>query len=331
MRRRQFATLSVAGAAALHALPKGSRGQQPRKLPLIGWLWPGHSTGNPQEVAGFQQGLKDFGYKDRQNVTVDYRFGEGHYDRLAGEAAKSMQMRPDVLVAIGPAAITAINNTPGNVPVVSLSGDPVAAGFVTSLARPGGNITGVSMIQGAEGLTGKRIELLKDALPAATRIGMMFNPDMPDAVASIGQAQQVASRRGLILVQAPVQQVIEIDAAITTLAREGIDAAHIEPGSPVTGYQREIAMLLLHHRIPAVSELRVLIEAGGLFCYGPNIFEATRRMAYFVDRILKGAKPADLPVEQATRLEMVVNLKTAKLLDIELPPIFLARADEVIE
>ena len=330
MRRRQFATLGVAGAA-LHALPKGSRAQQPQKLPRIGWLWPGHSAGNPQEVAGFRQGLNEFGYRDQQNVIVDYRFGEGHYDRLAGVAAELMQMRPDVLVAIGPAAITAITSTPGNIPVVSLSGDPVAAGFVASLARPGGNITGVSMIQGAEGLTGKRIELLKDALPAATRIGMMFNPDMPDAVASIGQAQQVASRRGLMLVQVPVQQVIEIDAAITTLARERVDAAHIEPGSPVTGYQREIAMLLLRHRIPAVSELRLLIEAGGLFCYGPNIFEATRRMAYFVDRILKGAKPADLPVEQATRLELVVNLKTAKLLDIELPPILLAGADEVIE
>lgn len=330
MRRRQLATLGVAGAA-LHALPKGSRAQQPQKLPRIGWLWPGHSTGNPQEAAGFRQGLNEFGYIDQQNVIVDYRFGEGHYDRLAGLAAELMQLRPDVLVAIGPSVITAINNTAGNIPVVSLSGDPVAAGFVASLARPGGNITGVSMIQGADGLTGKRIELLKDALPAATRIGMIFNADMPDAVASVRQAQQVASRRGLVLVQAPVQQVIDIDAAIATLARDRVDAAHVEPGSPVTGYQREMAMLLLQNRIPAVSELRLLIEAGGLFSYGPNIFEATRRMAYFVDRILKGAKPADLPVEQATRLELVVNLRTAKLLNIELPPILLALADDVIE
>jgi ABC-type uncharacterized transport system substrate-binding protein len=330
MRRRQFATLGVAGAGVLPFFKRG-HAQQPRKLPRIGWLWPGHSAGNPQELAGFRQGLKEFGYIDQQNVIVDYRFGEGRYDRLAGIAAELIQLRPDLLVAIGPAAITAFNNTPGNIPIVSLSGDPIAAGFVASLARPGGNITGVSMIQGAEGLTGKRIELLKDALPAAIRIGMMFNPDFPDAVASIGQAEQVARRRGLLLVQAPVQQVTEIDAVITTLARERVDAVHVEPGSPVTGYQREIAMLLLQYRIPAVSELRLLIEAGGLFSYGPNIFEATRRMAYFVDRILKGAKPADLPVEQATRLELVVNLKTAKLLNIELPPILLARADEVIE
>jgi putative ABC transport system substrate-binding protein len=330
MRRRQFATLGVTGAALI-AFPQNSNAQQPQTLPRIGWLWPGHSAGNPQEVAGFRLGLKEFGYVDQQNIIVDYRFGEGLYDHLAGLAAELIQLRPDVLVAIGPAAINAMNDMSGSVPIVSLSGDPVAAGFVASLARPGGNITGVSMIQGAEGLTGKRIELLKDALPAAIRIGMMFNPDMPDAVASIEQAQQVASRRGLVLVQAPVKQVIEIDAALTTLARERVDAVHVEPGSPVTGYQREIATFLLQHRIPAVSELRLLIEAGGLFSYGPNIFEATRRMAYFADRILKGAKPADLPVEQATRLELVVNLRTAKLLNIELPPILLARADEVIE
>jgi putative ABC transport system substrate-binding protein len=282
-------------------------------------------------VAGFQQGLKEFGYIDQQNVFVDYRFGDGHYDGLSDLAAELLQLRPDVLVAVGPAATTAIKETTGKLPIVSLLGDPVGEGFVASLARPGGNITGVSMIQGAEGLTGKRIELLNDALPAATRIGMLFNPDSPGAVASIGQAQQVASRRGLVLFQTPVRQVVEIDAAVATLARERVDAVHVEPGSPVTGYQREIAMFLLQHRIPAVSELRLLVEAGGLFSYGPNIFEATRRMAYFVDRILKGAKAADLPVEQATKLELVVNLKTAKLLDIELPPILLARADEVIE
>jgi putative ABC transport system substrate-binding protein len=189
MRRRQFATFSVAGAA-LVGIPTSSRAQQPQRLPRIGWLWPGHSTGNPQEVAGFLQGLKEFGYIDQQNVFVDYRFGDGHYDGLSDLAAELLQLRPDVLVAVGPAATTAIKETTGKLPIVSLLGDPVGEGFVASLARPGGNITGVSMIQGAEGLTGKRIELLNDALPAATRIGMLFNPDSPGAVASIGQAQQ---------------------------------------------------------------------------------------------------------------------------------------------
>ena len=316
MRRRQFATLGVAGAAFL-AFPKSSRAQPPQKRPRIGWLSPGYSTGTPEE--GFRQGVKEFGYIDGQNVIVDYRFGEGHYDRLAGLAAELMQLRPDVLVAVGTAVTAVIKNATDKIPVVSLLGDSIGEGFVASLPRPGGNITGVSMMQGAGGLTGKRIELLKDALPDAIRIGMMFNPDKSVAVASIEQAEQVARRRGLVLVQAPVRHVTEIDAAIKTLARERVDAVHVEPGSPMTGYQRDIVMLLMQHRIPAISVLRTLVEAGGLISYGPNLFDAARRMAYFVDRILKGANPADLPVEQATKLELVINLKTAKALGSTIP------------
>jgi putative tryptophan/tyrosine transport system substrate-binding protein len=212
-----------------------------------------------------------------------------------------------------------------------LSGDPVGAGFVASLARPGGHITGVSMMQGAGGLTGKRIELLKDALPAATRIGSMFNPDYAIAAAGNEQAQEVASRRGLVLVPAPVRHSGEIDVTFARLAQERIDAVSIEPVSPFLSYQPEIGRFLLQYRIPAVSELRLLVESGGLISYGPSIFDAARRMTYFVNRILKGAKPADLPVEQASKLELVINMKTARLLDIEIPPILLARADEVIE
>ena len=329
MRRRQFATLCVAGTAFLAT---GSHAQQPPNLPRIGWLWQGRSTGNPHEVTGFRQGLKEFGYVDGQNVVVEYRFAEGRSDRVAGLAAELMQLRPDVLVAVGTTVTTAIKDTTaGKIPVVSFSGDPVREGFVASLARPGGHITGVSLMQGAGGLTGKRIELLKDALPNAVRIGMIFNPDFPVTVASLGQAQEVASRRGLILLQAPVRQFEEIDTAVSMLVRDNVHAVNVEPVSPISSNQPEIGRLLLHARIPAVSELRLLIESGGLISYGPSIFDAARRMAYFVDRILKGAKPADLPVEQASKFELVINMKTARLLGIEMPPILLARADEVIE
>jgi len=328
MRRRQFATIGMAGAALL-AFSKSNRAQPPRKLPRIGWLSPGYSAGIPED--GFRQGVKEFGYIDGQNVIVDYRSAEAHYDRLAGLAADLMQLRPDVLVGIGTAVTTAIKDATDKIPIVALLGDSVGEGFVASLARPGGNITGVSMMHGAGGLTGKRIELLKDALPAAIRIGTMLNPDKSVSVGSIEQAEQVARRRGLVLVQAPVRHVTEIDAAIVTLARERVDAVHVEPGSPMTGYDRDIVMLLMQHRIPVVSVLRTLVEAGGLISYGPNLFDAARRMAYFVDRILKGANPADLPVEQATKVELAINMKTARLLDIEIPPILLARADEVIE
>jgi putative tryptophan/tyrosine transport system substrate-binding protein len=330
MRRRQFATLGMVGAALL-ASPKSSRAQPPQKLPRIGWIWHGRSTGPPDEMTGFRQGLKEFGYVDGQNVIVDYRFTEGQPDRIVGLAAELIQLRPDVLAVVGSAAMGAIKNMFGNIPVVQLSGDPVGAGFIASLARPGGHITGVSMMQGAGGLTGKRIELLKDALPAATRIGLMFNPDYAIAAAGNEQAQEVAGRRKLVLVPAPVRQPGEIDATLARLAQERIDAVNIEAVSPLLSYQPEIGRFLLQYRIPAVSELRLLVESGGLLSYGPSIFDAARRMTYFVDRILKGAKPADLPVEQASKLELVINMKTAKLLDIELPPILLARADEVIE
>jgi ABC-type uncharacterized transport system substrate-binding protein len=329
MRRRQFATLGVAGAAFLGT---GSRAQQPPNLPRIGWLWQGRSAGNPHEVTGFRQGLKDFGYVDGQNVVVDYRFAEGRSDRIAALAAELMQLRPAVLVAVGTTVTTTIKaTTTGRVPVVSFSGDPVREGFVASLAHPGGHITGVSLMQGTEGLTAKRIELLKDALPNAVRIGVIFNPNFPVAVASVAQAQEMANRRGLILLQAPVRQFDEIDTAVRTLVRDSVHAVNVEPIFPVSSYQPEIGKLLLQYRIPAVSELRLLIESGGLISYGPNIFDAARRMGYFVDRILKGANPADLPVEQASKFELVINLRTAKLLGIELPPILLARADEVIE
>jgi putative tryptophan/tyrosine transport system substrate-binding protein len=330
MRRRHIATIGVAGAVLL-ALRTNSRAQQSPNLPRIGWIWHGRSAGPPEEMTGFRQGLQEFGYVDGQNVIIDYRFTEGQPDRIVGLAAELIQMRPDVLVVLGLLTMDAIKDATGNIPVVLLTGDPVGAGYVASLARPGGHITGVSLMQGAGGLTGKRIELLNDALPAATRIGLLFNPEYSIAAASIEQAQQVASRRGLAVVPAPVRQVNEIDAAIAKLANEHVHAVDVEPGAPILSYQQEIGGLLLRYRIPAVSELRLLIEAGGLISYGPSIFESARRMAYFVDRILKGAKPADLPVEQASKLELVINMKTARLLGIELPPILLARADEVIE
>jgi putative ABC transport system substrate-binding protein len=328
MRRRH---LAASAAAALLALPKIGCAQLTAKPPRIGWLWNGRSAGNPQEVTGFQEGLKEFGYLDGQNILVDYRFTEGKPDRIPELAAELMRLRPDLLVAIGTAVIGTIKNATGDLPMVSLSGDPVDAGFVVSLARPGGQITGISMMQGQQGLTGKRIEQLKDALPAATRIGMMFNPNNLTAAPSIEQAQQVAHRRDLVLILSPVRHMNEIDTAINVLAEKRVHAVNVEPTDPFISYQREMARQLLQLRIPAVSELRLLVEAGGLLSYGPSIFDASRRLVYFVDRILKGTRPADLPVEQASKLELVLNLKTAKLLNITLPQILLAGADEVLE
>jgi putative ABC transport system substrate-binding protein len=322
----------IAGLTSLLVAPKQSSAQQtPAKLPRVGWIWAGRSAGNPIEVAGFRQGLKDLGYIEGQNIVVDYRFGEGRDDRLADLAADLVQLRPDVLVTVADAPVRAIRSITTNIPIVLMVGDPVAQGFVASLARPGGNITGVSMMQGAEGLAAKRIELLKEAVPAAIGVALMFNRDFPGSVRSLAQAQEAASRLGLVIRASPVRPGDDVEEAIAALSREGVGGVDIEPVLPFITYPRETGEFLLNYRLPAISEVRQIAEGGGLLSYGPNLFAATRRQAYFVDRILKGAKPADLPVEQPSRLELVVNMKTAAALGLTIPPSILARADEVIE
>jgi len=323
----------ITGLASLPVVPKQSLAQQiPAKIPRVGWIWGGRSAGNPTEAAGFRQGLKELGYIEGQNISVDYRFAEDRgIDRIADLAAELVRLRPDVLVALGDGPVRAVKGLTTTIPVVLMAGDPVGTGLIASLARPGGNITGVSMMQGLEGLAGKRVELLKDALPAATRIGLIFYPDSPSTVRSLAQAQEVAGRLGLVIRAFPVQASDELEAIITSIARENVDGVDIEPVQPFTSYPRETGELLLKYRVPAVSELRRIAETGGLLSYGPNLFDTTRRMAYFVDRILKGTKPADLPVEQASKLELVVNMKTAQVLGLTIPPAILARADEVIE
>src|SRR6516162_2662119 len=321
----------IAGLTSLLAAPKRPSAQQtPAKLPRVVWIWAGRSAGNPVEVAGFRQGLKDLGYIEGQSIVVDYRFGEGRTDPIADLAAELVALRPDVLVALGDMTVGKVEAVTATIPIVSMTGDPVGAGLVASLARPGGNITGVSMMKGAEGLTGKRVELLRDAVPAAKRIALIY-PDNPTNLRSLAQAKQVASQLSLDIRPFPAGPSDEIEAIIAALSREGIDGVDIEPAIPFTDYPLETGEVLLKYRIPGVSELRRIAENGGLLSYGPNLFEATRRQAYFVDRILKGAKPADLPVEQATRLELVVNMKTAAALGLAIPPLILARADEVIE
>jgi len=323
----------MAGLAGLLVAPKSLFAQQASaKIPRVGWIWiGGRAEGNSAEPAGFRQGLKELGYIEGQNITVEYRFGEGRRDRLADLVNELVQLRPDVLVALGDVTVRTAQAATTTIPVVSMTGDPVGVGLVASLARPGGNVTGVSMMQGQEGLAGKRVELLKDALPAATRIGLVFYPGNPATARSLAQAEEVADRLGLVMRPFPVRDVDEFAAVIGSVAREGVDGVDIEPVAPFTTYPQEAGELLLAYRIPAVSELRRLVESGGLLSYGPNLFESTRRLAYFVDRILKGAKPADLPVEQASKFELVVNLKTAAALGLTIPPTILARADEVIE
>ena len=329
MKRKDFIGL-LCGLAVAWPLAAGA--QQSAKVWRVGWIWPGgRAAGKSTEVAGFRQGLKELGYIEGKNIVVEYRFGEGQRDRTADFVAELVGLQPDVLVALGDLTVRAVRATTTTIPVVSMTGDPVGGGLVASLARPGGNITGVSMMHGEEGLAGKRVELLKDALPSATQIGLVFYPGNPTTARSLSQAEEVAARLGLVMHPLPVGEDDELASAIGTVVRQDVDAVEIEPVAPITTYPVEAGELLLKHRVPAISELRRIAESGGLLSYGPNLFDATRRLAYFVDRILKGAKPADLPVEQASRLELVVNMKTAAALGLTIPPSILARADEVIE
>jgi len=325
--RRDFlATLS--GAVA--AWPLAARSQQ-AKVWRVGWIWIGRSAGISPELAGFRQGLRDFDYVEGKNIIVEYRFAEGRSDRIADLVAELMQIGPDVLVGLGNPVITALKNATTTIPIVFMTGDPIAAGYVASMARPGGNMTGVSMMQGIAGLTAKRIELLKEIVSSATRLGVMFNPDSPTAAGDLAQAEQAAKGLNPIVMSFPARRGEEIEPAIAALARDRVDCMYIQPAPPVPAFVREIGALLLKHRIPAISELRDLARSGAVLSYGPNLFESTRRQVYFVDRILKGTKPADLPVEQATKLELVIDLKTANALGITVPATLLARADEVIE
>jgi putative ABC transport system substrate-binding protein len=262
---------------------------------------------------------------------VKYLYSEGRSERVAEIVAEILQMRPDVICVLGAPIIAALKQATSTIPIVMATGDPVGAGYVASLPRPGGNITGVSLMQGVQGLTAKRLELIKDALPNATRIGFLHNPDIPSAVSGLADARRVADALGFAIRPVVVRRMDEIEATFASLARDGIDAMQVETNPPFVAFPDAVGELLLRHRIAGISEQRTLVEGGGLMSYGPNIFDATRRLGYFAERILKGANPAELPVEQATKLELVVNLKTARTLDLSIPPTLLARADDVIE
>ncbi len=327
--RRRF--LISAGGAWL-ALPHTTAAEQPGKVPRVGWMWFGRSADNPREVTGFRQGLRELGYIEGQNIEVEYRFGEGTENYLSDFAAELIRGRVDVFVVIGTPALRAAQRATTTIPIVSSSGDPVGSGFAASLARPGGNITGMSMMQGAEsGLGGKWVELLKDALPALIRVGYLFNPDQLQSARNVEQGEQAAKTLGLVVRPYAVRRAEELEGVIATMAREGVEAMVVDPVNPAIAYQAKVAELALKHRLAAVSEQRAFVEGGGLLAFGASIFDVTRRLAHYMDRILKGAKPGDLPIERPTKFELVINLKIAKALGLAIPPTLLARADQVIE
>jgi putative ABC transport system substrate-binding protein len=327
MRRREFITL-VSGAAAwplaAYAQPKG-------KVPLVGVLNPG-STGGPAAV-GFYDGLRELGYTEGLNIAIERRFGDWHADRFAELAAGLVQLKADVIVVVSTSPARAAKQATSTIPiVVGGMADPVGDELIASLARPGGNITGNTFL-GPE-LIAKRLGLLKAAIPGISRVAALWHPAAYGKRTIDGmlkETETAAQATGLQLQLVPATGPADLDGAFLIMARERADAVFLLPSPMLFAEHRRIVELATTSRLPAMYAAREFVEDGGLMSYGASQVDLFRRAATYVDKILKGANPADLPVEQPTKLELVINLKAAKALGLNVPTTLLAQADEVIE
>ena len=328
IRRRDFITL-IGGAAA--AWPLSARAQQPA-LPVIGFLSSETPSGYAFRAAAFRQGLSEAGYVESRNVAIEYRWAEGHYDRLPALAADLVRRQVAVIAAAGTQSALAAKAATTTIPIVfSTAADPVAEGLVASLARPGGNATGVNNL--ATELVQKQIEKLHQMVPAATAIAALVNPTNPTLAEPATKEVQAAGRtlglKMIHIIQASTER--DIDAAFATLFRLGAGALVVCPDTFFTSRRDQIAALAIRHAIPVIYHLRELPAAGGLMSYGPSATDGYRRVGIYAARILKGERPGDLPVQRATKFDLVINLTTAKVLGLEVPFYLQQLADEVIE
>ena len=327
MRRRNFISL-VGGAVAW---PLASRAQQPA-MPVIGFLRPGSPEPNAHLVAAFRRGLDETGYVEGRNVSVEYRWAHNDDDRLPELAADLVRLRVSVIVAPGSTtAAVAAKSATKTIPIVfSGGGDPVQTGLVASLNRPGGNVTGVSSMSGDLGA--KRLGLLQELVPRAERFVLLVNPNNPFAEAYVTDVRTAAAaigRRQIEVLTASTSH--DIDIAFATLVKGRADALLIGPDPLFVSRRLQLATLATRHAVPAIYPFREDAEAGGLMSYGPSNTDLVRQAGIYTGRVLKGEKPADMPILRATRFDLIINLTTAKALGLEVPPTLLARADEVID
>jgi putative tryptophan/tyrosine transport system substrate-binding protein len=324
--RRAF----LSGAAALLAAPVAAEAQQVGKAWRIGYLGFGAPGSDPSGIEGLRQGLRELGYVENQSIVVEYRYAEGKPERLASLIGELIGLKVDILLAQGTEVTDAAKRRTTTTPIVTVSGDPVGSGFVRSLARPGGNITGLSFAVG-ESFSGKWLQLVRETVPKASSVGIIWNPASRFGAASLEEMKALAPGLSLRLSSHPVRSSEDIDAAFATVTRARVGAVIIQTDPLVLGQTAQIVRLASASGIPTVYSLREFVDAGGLVSYGPSLFDLWRRSATYVDKILKGANPGDLPMEQPTKFELVINLKTAKALGLTIPPSVLARADQVIE
>jgi putative ABC transport system substrate-binding protein len=304
--------------------------QETRKLARIGFL--GNSTAilEANLLGPFRAGLRDLGYVEDRNIVIEYRWADGNYDRFPSLIAELIALKVDVIVTAGTPAALAVKKATSSIPLVMVAvGDPVGTGLVASLARPGGNATGLTSI--APELEGKRLELLQKALPGVSRIAVLWNPANAYQTASEKEVQAAGRMLRMSIVSLPVRSRDELDDAFAVILKERVNAIVVLADRLFLHNRERIADFVTRNRLPGMNAYRELVEAGGLMSYGPSYALMHRQAAGFVDKILKGAKPADLPVEQPAKIELVINLKAAKAIGVTIPASVLVRADEVIQ
>ena len=328
LKRREFITL-IGGTSV--AWPLAARAQQGERMRRVGVLMniAADDADAPVRVAAFAQGLQEQGWTIGRNLRIEYRWTAGEADRIRRYAEEISAFSPDVIIAAGGAHAAAVQRAAPTVPVVFLSvNDPVAAGLVASLARPGGNATGFTALE--FGTSAKWLELLKQIAPGVTRVAVL-RPAIIGGVGQLGAIQGAAPSLGVEVSPVDLRDIAEIERAVTAFARRPDGGLIVVASALAVVHRKLIIELAARHRLPAIYPFRVFVPAGGLISYGPDLADQYRRTASYVDRILKGEKPADLPVQQSTKVELIINVQTAKALGLEVPPSLLARADEVIE
>ena len=315
--------------AMLPALCVTAQAQTTAKMPRIARLSPSSAAADVPVLTGFRQGLKEHRWVEGENIAIEYRFAEGKIDRLNELAAELVRLKVEVILSGATVGALAAKRATSTIPIVMVTtGDPVAAGLVASLARPGGNLTGVTAL--GQELSGKRLQLLKEALPGISHVAVLSNPTNPDSKLSVKEVEAAANHLGVKLKLHEVGDPAKFDAAFRTMTAERASALMVLTDSMFLTHRKQIVELSGKNRLPAMYPISEFANVGGLMFYGANFPDMYRRAAAFVDKILKGTQPADLPVEQATKFELIINLKTAKQIGLVIPPNVLARADRVI-